>query len=513
MIDMRSVILVQILVLLVCFFMLLSTWYHNRNRYNGLSCWATMIGLSCVGSILLGLRSYVPDFISIILSNLIIVFAFFLFQMGVTLFYRLKPSIVPGIITIALVLTLQIFFTYYYPSLDARIYVISTAFILLYGKSLWLVAFRTTTKQRYISKGIIISISTMVLLNVYRIVVHALFPTGHNDLFNQNILDNIFLIFQVPIILLLVLNMVALVSKSLMFEILEEEAKFNLIFNSAPYAVLITNVDDSKVVEVNEEMMKLLEYNKEELNNHTLLELGVWIDPNLRATLIEKILDGGIINGLETQFRSKSGKVFPALFSAAIVTLSGKNFIISTMKDISEIYQLKHELEQLASHDMLTGLPNRRKFDELCAIQLARASRSSEKIAMVLFDIDDFKCVNDDYGHDVGDKVLISIAERLKEFSRMADNVARHGGDEFTILLSGLNDRVEAEAALKRLYDLYEAPIVVEGKSFPIHLSCGVAMYPENGITTEELLLKADKALYVAKRKGKNSIWFTSESE
>jgi diguanylate cyclase (GGDEF)-like protein/PAS domain S-box-containing protein len=472
-----------------------------------------MMGISCGGYILLALRNYVPDYISIVIANILIVFAFVLFNMGIVLFYGLKSSFAPCVVLIVIVSALQIFYTYYYPSIDGRIFVISAASILFYGKSLWLIAFRTTSKKRLISKGIMISVLAILLFNIYRIGVHLFLPSGHSDLFEQNILDNIFLIFQVPLMLLLVLNMVVLVSRSLMSEIQDEEVKFNSIFHAAPYASIITNIDDMKVLEANDEMLKLLEYSADELIGRTLLELKAWVDPKQRADLIRELKEGGTINGRELKFRSKNGKIFPVLFSAAIVNLDGKEHVVSTMKDISEIYRLKNELEELASHDMLTRLPNRRKFDEISAIQLAKASRSGEKLAMVIFDIDDFKCVNDDYGHDVGDKVLVGVADRLRLFSRSADNIARHGGDEFTILLNGLADRAEAEAALMRLYKLYEEPIVINGTAFTIGLSMGVSMYPDNGITANELLSKADKALYVAKRKGKNSIWFASESE
>jgi len=513
MLDMRSVFVVQILGLLVCFVILLMTWRQNRSRYFGLSCWTSMLGISCFGYMLLALRDIAPDFISIIVANVLIVCAFALFNRGIILFYGLKNSAVSSIVIITVVSFLQIYFTYYDPNIRARIIVISVAFIVLYGHSLWMMLFDITPKQRAVSKALIWNTAVIVALNMYRVAVHVFFSTDQNGLFNQSFLDNLFLIVQVPAILMLVFNMVVLVSNFLLIEIQDEEAKFNSIFHSAPYAAIITNIDDSKVIEVNEEMLKLLEYNKEDLIGTTLLEIGTWVDPNQRSALIKEIMESRSINGRELKFRSKSGKIVPVLFSAAIIKLNGKDFIVSTMKDISEISRLKSELEELASHDMLTGLPNRRKFDEICAIQLARASRTGENLAMVIFDIDDFKCVNDDYGHDVGDKVLVAIADRLKEFSRSADNIARHGGDEFTILLNGLANRVEAETALMRLYKLYEAPIVVDGNSFVIGLSMGVAMYPENGISALELLGKADKALYVAKRKGKNSIWFASELE
>jgi len=513
MLDMRSVFVVQILSLLVCFIILLITWRQNRKRYNGLSCWASMMGFACGGYFLLALRDIAPDFISIIVANLFIVIAFALFNRGISKFYRIPDSDVPSLILIFIVLLLQLYFTYINPDINARIIVISLAFVLLYGQALWSLLFRINQKQRAISKTMIWTTAGIVLLNVYRAAIHVILSPTETGLFQQGTLDDIFLILQVPFMLFLVFNLVMIVSNFLMNEVKDKEAKFNSIFHSAPYAAVISSLEDSRVIEANDEMLKLIEYSSEELIGNTLLERGIWVDQNQRTELIEDLKAGVVVSGREYKFKSKSGKVYPVLFSASILKLDGKDYIVSTMKDISEIHRLKNELEEFASHDMLTGLPNRRKFDEICAIQLARATRSGEKLAMVMFDIDDFKCVNDDFGHDVGDKVLVAISQRLREFSRSADNIARHGGDEFTILLNGLAGKEEAEAALMRLFKLYEAPILVGGLSFSIGLSMGVAMYPENGLSTEELLKKADQALYVAKRKGKNSIWFAAESD
>jgi diguanylate cyclase (GGDEF)-like protein/PAS domain S-box-containing protein len=513
MLDMRSVLAVQILVLFVCFVVMLITWRQNRKRYKGLSCWTFMLGLSCVGYALLTLRDIAPDFVSIILANLFIICAFVLFNRGIVLFYGIKSRHLPSILAVLGFILLQAYFTYVQPDIHARILVISFSFILIYGHGLWMLLFRIESKHRIVSKYMIWSTAVVIALNAYRIVIHLFFCEGQASLLDQNLPDNIFLILQVPAFLFLIFNMVILVSNFLMLDIKQEEVKFNTIFHAAPYAAIITNAEDSKVIEANDEVLKLLEYSRNELIGNTLLNLDVWVDTSQRKALLDKLKTTGGISGQEINFRSKSGKIVPVLFSASIMKFQEKHHIVSTMKDISEIYRLKSELEELASHDMLTGLPNRRKFDEITAIQLARASRSGERLAMVIFDIDDFKRINDEYGHDVGDKVLVAIADRLREFSRSADNIARHGGDEFTILLNGLANRVEAEAALIRLYKLYEAPIIVDGHSFAVGLSMGVAMYPENGISAYELLGKADKALYVAKRKGKNSVRFASEEE
>jgi len=513
MLDMRTVFFIQILVLLVCFLIMFMTWRQSRKRYHGISCWTSMMAFSCAGYLLISLRDMVPDFFSIIIANLLLVCAFVLFNRGISLFYGVKNNVIPSIVTILAVIVLQILFTYYYPDIRARIIVISTAFLVLYGHGMWMLLFKLNPKQRAVSSAFIWCTVAIVLLNLYRIVVHVFFSADQPGLMEQSFLDNLYIVLQVPIFLLLVFNMVVLVSNFLMIEVKNEEEKFNSIFHLAPYAAIITNSEDARVIEANDEMLKLLEYSRKELIGNTLLNLGTWVDPGQRINLLEKLKAGGTISGLEIKFRSKSGKIFPVLFSATILKLEGKEHIVSTMKDISEIYRLKSELEELASHDMLTGLPNRRKFDEISAIQLARASRSGERLAMVMFDIDDFKYINDEFGHDVGDKVLVAIADRLREFSRSSENIARHGGDEFTILLIGLKDRGDAQTALDRLYKLYKEPIIVGGASFRIGLSMGVAMYPENGVSTEELLRKADKALYEAKRRGKNSISYAPEGE
>jgi hypothetical protein len=111
MFDMRSVFIVQILGLLVCFVILLMTWQQNRNRYFGLSCWTTMLGLSCVGYFMLALRDIAPDFISIIIANVLIASAFALFNRGIVLFYRMKSSVIPSIVLIATIT----FFNYFSP--------------------------------------------------------------------------------------------------------------------------------------------------------------------------------------------------------------------------------------------------------------------------------------------------------------------------------------------------------------------------------------------------------------
>jgi len=178
------------------------------------------------------------------------------------------------------------------------------------------------------------------------------------------------------------------------------------------------------------------------------------------------------------------------------------------MKDISEINRLKQELLTMATHDLLTGLPNRALYTENFTLMLAHAARTGEKLAVVILDIDDFKMINDQHGHDGGDQVLVAVAQRLRQFARAGDIVARHGGDEFTLLLGSMANQDQVRAALQRMKNAFHDTIAVNSVELTITISIGVSLYPHDGQDLLELLRKADTALYEVKRSGKNGLAF-----
>ncbi len=128
--------------------------------------------------------------------------------------------------------------------------------------------------------------------------------------------------------------------------------------------------------------------------------------------------------------------------------------------------------------------------------------RSHSSLALLFLDLDRFKAVNDNYGHEVGDQLLVAVAERLKDCIREADTLARQGGDEFVILLNDVDKRRDAGKVAEHLIDALQAPFLVEGKECSIGVSIGIAIYPDDGNTPEELARKADAAMYRAKESG-----------
>ena len=173
-----------------------------------------------------------------------------------------------------------------------------------------------------------------------------------------------------------------------------------------------------------------------------------------------------------------------------------------------ELQSAKSKAELLATHDFLTGLPNRVLWQDRITHALALAKRQNNMLALLGVDIDDFKKVNDTYGHSGGDRLLVEIASRMKATLRDVDTVVRLGGDEFTILIPELDLESQVELVAKRLLTAIKQPFRLESETMVPACSLGIALYPGDGTTPEALMLNSDRALYAAKKSGKNRYAF-----
>ncbi|GAB4122522.1 MAG: hypothetical protein Fur0026_14530 [Sideroxydans sp.] len=170
----------------------------------------------------------------------------------------------------------------------------------------------------------------------------------------------------------------------------------------------------------------------------------------------------------------------------------------------SEHFEQEKQLENIAHFDVLTGAPNRVLLADRLAQALARTKRDKGLLAVCYLDLDGFKPVNDRFGHETGDKVLVEVTRRIRETIREDDTVARLGGDEFVVLLVGLQVPEECSGSLHRLLEAISRPIVLKGNTLHISASIGVSLYPEDDQDADTLLRHADQAMYIAKQSGKN---------
>ena len=170
------------------------------------------------------------------------------------------------------------------------------------------------------------------------------------------------------------------------------------------------------------------------------------------------------------------------------------------------------ELQRAAHYDHLTKLPNRFLFKIRLEPAIARSNRSKSPLALFFIDLDDFKQINDEFGHDAGDRVLQEIAERMDNNIRREDSLARIGGDEFVLLVENSIDQDELKIIANKIMQTFFEPVFIEGFSRKLSASIGISLYPKNGMSSNQLIRCADRAMYVAKSLREDKIQFCSSS-
>ncbi|MFZ6819106.1 EAL domain-containing protein [Undibacterium sp. Ji22W] len=204
--------------------------------------------------------------------------------------------------------------------------------------------------------------------------------------------------------------------------------------------------------------------------------------------------------------RRKSGEEYIELLSISTVRDEFGVILhfIGVFSDISQLKAHEAELDKIAHYDTLTGLPNRRLLGDRLGQALIRAQRDQSLLAVCFLDLDGFKAINDQYGHHVGDQLLIGVSEHLRVVLRSNDTLARLGGDEFVILLSDIKNSMESVQILNRILIAASRSVKVDDVVLNVSASIGVSLYPDDNVDTDSLLRHADQAMYIAKNAGKN---------
>ena len=209
---------------------------------------------------------------------------------------------------------------------------------------------------------------------------------------------------------------------------------------------------------------------------------------------------GGIV--FESIHRSVDGSVFPVEVSAKSVETQRGRLRIHIIRDITERKEQEAKIAWLARYDGLTGVLNRMSFIAELEEEIQRASRVQNQVAVLLFDIDKFKSINDCVGHAVGDLVLERVAKKVQSVLRVTDRLARFGGDEFVVLQTGVSKHEDIIALVLRITGILREPIVYQSQQLMVTLSIGISVFPSDATTVGDLIVFADKAMYYVKHRG-----------
>lgn len=289
------------------------------------------------------------------------------------------------------------------------------------------------------------------------------------------------------------------------------------IFEHAIEAMMITDCNGT-IEAVNPAFTELTGYTRDDVlghDNSEFLKSG-WHDALYYTTIWQSIHNDGAWRG-EIWNRRKDGR-FRRLWLSISALKNSRNESTSFLAIYSDISSLKHNeqrFEYLAHHDPLTGLANRLLLSAHLDHAIRRHPRRGGLLALLFLDLDGFKQINDTWGHDTGDLLLVEVAKRVTDVVRHEDTVARFGGDEFTILLEQLAAPTDAESVARKVLTTLSCPFRVDGHELSVSASIGISLFPTNGKNLEELLRAADRAMYCAKGHSgirRSSFAFASDS-
>lgn len=285
------------------------------------------------------------------------------------------------------------------------------------------------------------------------------------------------------------------------------------VFKHTMDGVVITDAKNN-IIQINDAGLEITGYDRDTIlgKNPKVLKSGNH-DKQFYQKMWSQLQDEGCWQG-EITNRKKNGEVYIEWLSINTITDSQgeiENFI-AVFSDVTHHRKDAREQAFLATHDPLTGLSNRILLNDRLEHAIEHAKRFDKHIGLIFCDLDNFKPINDTYGHTVGDEILKRVSFYLKEVFRKEDTVCRFGGDEFVILIEELENFQYLDNILKRINQLTTTPCVINGHSITIGMSIGASIFPYDGTDSDRLLEAADQAMYRAKRSGKNRIEYSQSN-
>ncbi len=487
-------------------------YFQFKGRVKGIEAWIIFMTLLLLGFLFDISRLWFPEWIAILLSNPLQALSFICLYIGFGRFLEKPVNLKVPYLVFGSYLIVLVYFTLFDNSLVYRQF-----FLYLYSIYINLTISYFLLKQstKELGKtGLFASLILFIAAIISAFGFGLNLATSNTSSYLGNNPADIFTLGSIIVItILLTYTQIMLVSARLLDNVLVSERKFSLVFDNSQLPVLITRVSDGRIYTANQSFEILFGYSLKELEGRTTLDLNLWDDPDQRQQLINEIKRDMKIKDREALFITKDGRKVVCLISCNVTRIQGDDYIINDIHDVTESVSLREELKRLATYDHLTGLANRSLFYDRFEQANALALRHQHQLSIIMMDMDDLKELNDQYGHLIGDKALVYLANQINSVLRKTDTFARFGGDEFCIILNEMNNIEGTLFVIKRIQEVQQTPMVVDGISHMVHVSMGISLFPQDGTTINELIKKADKAMYDVKSKQRNNYKFYGDLE
>jgi diguanylate cyclase (GGDEF)-like protein/PAS domain S-box-containing protein len=352
--DVRTVMFSHMITALVCTTVLVFLWIQIRKHFSGGIYWILDFALQTAGSILTVLRGSIPDWISMGVSNTLVIAGALAGYIGLSAFVGKKSTQVHNYILLAIFVAVQYYFITFHPSLEVRTFNISIGLLVICFQCAWLLLHRVEPGMRRITHNVGIIFSVFCLVSIVRVAGILVLPVTSNDFFQSSLYDTLMLVSYQILLILLTFGLTLMVNKRLQEEIETQEEIFSKAFRSSAYAIILTRVSDGKILDVNDKFTALTGYPVNEVIGKTTRDLKLWVDEADREAVINELSAGRQVLEREIRFRMKSGEVLTGLFTADRITIRNELWFLANIIDITGRKQAEEALYQ--SEAKLRGL-------------------------------------------------------------------------------------------------------------------------------------------------------------
>ncbi len=344
--DMRTLVFSNVVTDIVCMLVILLLWHQSRKRFAGTGFWVFDFAFQSAAAFLIILRGSIPDWMSMILANTLVIGGAILGYMGLGRFIGKKISQVHNCVLLVFFASIHAYFTLVQPSQAARNLNLSVGLLIICFQCMWFLVHSIEPRMRRLTLGVGMVFGAYCLVSVVRILGFFTGTRVANDYFHSGAFESLILISYQMLFILLTYSLVLMVNKRLVVEVKTHEEKFAKAFHSSPYAITLTRLSDGQIAEVNDGFLNITGYHYAEVIGKTTVDLHLWDKEEDRVVAVNGLSKSGKVEGREFQFRKKSGEMITGLFSADIIPINDQEFVLSSISDITERKRTEEALRE-----------------------------------------------------------------------------------------------------------------------------------------------------------------------